>query len=722
MERDRTEQKFFASFFQKRRPSFFEKKETKKLLLLLPGLVFLFWAIRVGQDCALVAPLPTPVVLDRQGAFITQVGHPEGNRIEYGYWLTPTPPRVAAATIALEDQRFWYHPGVDPIALARAAWQHLTFHAPASGASTIAMQVARMQHPRPRTLWAKSIEAGVAVALTARYGHAAILSQYLRLAPYGQSSHGIGHAAWWYFARPASDLDWPQAALLAAIPQSPTQLALHRNNPRTRQRAALALARLQSAGIAPPTAGANLAATRPVPTPRRPPWTQLVLRLAARARATNPPDIPILHATIDLRLQAQLAALATTQMLDLHNFGAQQAALMVVQRSTGEVLAAIPALPHAPGAALDFLATSRSPGSTLKPFLYALALDRGTLSANEMLFDLPGVAAGIANADHDFLGPILPRQALGNSRNVPAAALLRRTGLDAGFAFLRQLGVHDLDGPPIRFGLGLAIGAMPTTLERLVRAYAALADDGHYQDLRWLDTESPPAKRTIISSTASRLIAAFLSDPMARLPTFPRYGSSEYPLAVALKTGTSQGYRDAWTVAWSQQYLVGAWVGRADAAPMSRVSGARAAARLVQAVLLDLHQRNRADLLAGAFAAPQGQSPRELCANTACAPEFVPKATPAAPATPTTMNIVQPAPDTHVWRNPETPAALNRLVLRAAISPHVPQITWLVDGTPIATTPPETPLYWQMVPGRHRFQLRLPLQPSQSQPLTVTIQ
>ncbi len=666
--------------------------------------------------------MPTPVVLDRQGAFITQVGHHEGTRVEYGYWVTPVPQRVAAATIALEDQRFWYHPGVDPIAFARAAWQHLTGHVPSSGASTIAMQVARMQHPRPRTLWAKSVEAGVAVALTLRYGHAGVLAQYLRLAPYGQSSHGIGHAAWWYFGRPAADLDWSQAALLAAIPQSPTQLALRRDNPRTLRRAALALARLEAAGIAPRTSTAGLATTRPVPAPCRPAWTQLVLRLAAWARIADPMTLSIMHATVDLRLQAQLAALVAFQMQDLRNFGAQQAALMVVQRSSGEVIAAIPALPHAPGQALDFLSTERSPGSTLKPFLYALALDRGTLSANEMLFDLPGVAAGIGNADHMFLGPLLPRQALGNSRNIPAAALLRRTGLEAGFGFLRQLGIHDLDGPPIRFGLGLAIGAMPTTLERLVRAYAALADDGRYQDLRWLDTESPAAKRKIISATASRLIAAFLSDPMARLPTFPRYGSSEYPLAVALKTGTSQGYRDAWTVAWSQQFLVGAWVGRADAAPMSRVSGSRAAARLVQAVLLDLHQRNRADLLAGAFAPPPGQSLSEVCANTACAPEFVPKEAFTERAAAPTMSIVQPAPDTHIWRNPETPDALNRLVLRAAVSAPVPQITWLVDGAPVATAPPDAPLYWRMVPGRHRFQLRLPLQPSQSAPITVTIQ
>jgi penicillin-binding protein 1C len=660
----------------------------------------------VAQDATLIAPSPTPVVLDRDGAFITQVGHREGDRIDYGYWIVAPPPRVVAATIALEDQRFWYHPGIDPLAVARAAWQHLTGRKPSSGASTIAMQVARMQHPRPRTLWAKAVEAGVAVALTARYGHEAVLAQYLRLAPYGQSSHGIGHAAWWYYGRPAADLDWPQAAMLAAVPQSPTQLAPRRGNPRTLVRASLALARLAAAWVVPAGLVATEDNTRAVPPPHRPRWTALALRLAARARSATEDGVPILHATIDLRLQTAMATLVAAQMRDLRNFGAQQTALMVVDRRSREVLAAIPAVAHAPGAAIDFLGTLRSPGSTEKPFLYALAMDRGALSADELLFDLPGLAPGIANADHAFLGPMRPREALANSRNVPAAVLLRRTGLDAGFEYLRTLGLHDLDGPPIRFGLGMAIGAVPTTLERLVRAYTALANEGQWRELSWLDTDIAAPPRPVISMGSARTVTRFLSDPMARLPTFPRYGSSEYPLAVAVKTGTSQGYRDAWTVAWSDKLVVGAWVGRPDASPMARVSGSRAAARLVQAVLLELHQLNRADLVAGEFQPAQGDAERHADTHAQTA----------------RLAVISPPPDTHVWRNPETPDALNRLVLRASASPRVPQVTWMVDGAPVATNSPDAPFYWPMVLGRHRFQVRLPLEPGESAAVAVTVE
>jgi penicillin-binding protein 1C len=684
----------------------------------------------VALDAHLAAPDPTPVVLDRDGAFISQAGHiSAGARVAYGYWIVAPPPRVVAATLALEDRRFWVHPGIDPLAILRAVAMRLS-GGTSSGASTIAMQVARMQHPRPRTLWSKAIEAGVALAITARYGHQAILAQYLRLAPYGESTHGIGHAAWWYFGRPAADLDWAQAALLAAIPQSPSWLALHRANPRVLLRARAALVRLaQAVDAQTGFAQSMLADTHPLPRPQRPRFAQLVLRLEARARALPVANVPIYRATIDLHLQTALSALLSSQMRVWRNYGAQQAALMVVQKTTGAVLACIGSLPTGPGAGYDFASTSRSPGSTLKPFLYALALDRNLIAADSILLDQPEQAFGIANADHDFLGPVMPRQALANSRNVPAAALLRLLTLDAGFRFLRELGLHDLDVPASRFGLGMAIGAVPTRLDRLVRAYDALANDGAWNDLLWFRDQQHQKPRQVISLSTARLVTRFLSDPMARLPSFQRYGSSEYPFAVAIKTGTSQGYRDAWTVAWSDRFLVGAWVGRPDAAPMSQVSGARSAAALVQTVLLGLHGIGRADLFAGDFRAPPGHIPMELCARTgrpgACEnrqPEFVTVLQqPHVTETSAHLAIIQPPTGTHVWRNPELPAALNRFALRATVTPAVPQITWLVDGAPAASTSPDKPFLWPMSPGHHRFQVQLPLAPEVSPPLALTV-
>lgn len=232
-----------------------------------------------------------------------------------------------------------------------------------------------------------------------------------------------------------------------------------------------------------------------------------------------------------------------------------------------------------------------------------------------------------------------------------------------------------------------------------------------------------------MSADSARLIGGFLSDPMARLPSFPRYGPSEYPFAVALKTGTSQGYRDAWTVAWSADYIVGVWIGRTDAGPMAGVSGGRAAARLVQNVLLRLHGAGQSDLLAGAFPRPAGRTAAELCTATGqpgpCTghlTEWVrPNTAPVLAVTPR-LAIVQPGPDQHVWRNPEAPPALNRLVLRATAEPPVPQIVWVVDGQAVAVAPPDKPFHWPMMPGRHRFEVRLPLQDTVSAAVRIVVE
>ena len=396
---------------------------------------------------------------------------------------------------------------------------------------------------------------------------------------------------------------------------------------------------------------------------------------------------------------------------------------------------------------MDFSAALRSPGSTLKPFLYAAGLDRGLLSPAEVMQDAPEVAAGISNADDAFLGALLPRQALANSRNVPAAGLLNRMGVAEGMAVLRRAGLTEEGGTGARYGLGLAIGAMPTRLDWLVQAYRALSQDGVATGLRWFQGEPPGPSVPVASRRSARLVAAFLSDPMARLPAFPRYGPSEYPFAVALKTGTSQGYRDSWTVAWSADYVVGAWMGRPDAGPTAGLSGARAAARLVQAALLQLHGTGRTDLRAGAFAAPVGQAVSEVCTETgrpgACAQRLLEftnaggdvveaasmeaasmgaGAVEAAAVAGRALAIVEPGPDAHVWRNPDAPPGLQKLALRAQVSPGVRQVVWLVDGAPAWVGPADQPYRWPMTPGVHRFQLRLPLEDVRSRQVRVVVE
>ena len=571
----------------------------------------------------LAAPPATLLLLDRHGTYLGQFGDGDGG--DFGYWpVTPVPARVAAAVVAIEDRRFAGHPGVDPLAVLRALGQRLTGEA-RSGASTIAMQVARMQNPGPRTLWRKGLEAVTALFMVARHGREAVLRHYLRLEPFGNGSHGIAHAARWYLDKPVEDLSWAEIAFLAAIPQSPARMNPFSDDGRRRaiRRGHAILAALGRDGVigAGELALADSQIEAIIP-PRREVRPAVSLHAVFRVRheleRRHYHGDPRIQTTLDLGLQREIANLAAAHMVEWRERGAEQVSVILLDRASREVLAWLGSTDYFSrrAGAIDFAAVSRSPGSALKPFLYALALERGRIAANTILADLPDRVWGIENADHDFLGPLLPRQALANSRNVPAAWLVRKEGLDESWLFLNALGLHDGSAPAGRFGLVLAVGALPTTLERLVRAYGALADDGRLLDLAWWRGEAREEARPVLSAAAARQITLFLADPAARLPSFPRLGANEDGLPIAVKTGTSQGYRDAWAVAWTGRYLVGVWTGRVRGASMRSVSGAQSSAELAQTILLALH-RGLGDIGADrGFPPPAGFKPVELCAET----------------------------------------------------------------------------------------------------------
>jgi penicillin-binding protein 1C len=703
------------------------------------------------------APPPTPLLLDRDGGFLAQI--PAARDGGYGYWeIGALPPRIVAATVALEDRRFWWHPGIDPVAAARALWQNLSHGSRVSGASTLAMQIARMQDPAPRDYWHKAREASTALFLTLRYGREAVLRQYLRLAPYGNGSHGIAHAARFYLDKPVGDLSWAEIAFLAAIPQAPSRM-----NPLSLDGRADAITRghrildalLKSAVIT--TTEHALATAQlddlPLIDRRGRPENTLhaILNLQRMLGGAAPPPLPAtdprLVTTIDPDMQRQVEAEAGRAVTQWGPAGAEQVAAVVTDVSTGEVLAWIGSAGYfAKGTgAIDFAQTERSPGSTLKPFIYALALDRGAIAPETRLLDTAFSAGTIANADRSFLGALTPRQALANSRNVPAANLVRLIGLDETFLYLRLLGLNETEKPAEYYGLSMSVGGMPTTLQRLVRAYGALANDGVMRDLAWYRrTASDPGQR-VMSVDAARLVSLFLSDPSARLPSFPRMGTTEYPFPVAVKTGTSQGYRDAWTIAYSRKYLVGVWLGRSDAGPMRDVTGAASAAALARAIMLDLH--GDADAATLAFPVPPNYHLQAMCADdddapsAQCGNDTLPEwrraaaIQVAAPADPTaladavapaddaaTLTILSPKPNIRVIRNPELPDDLASLPLKAAATPGDAQVTWFVDGKPFAVTAAKDVTRWPLLPGIHTFSAELAYRHITAKPVTIEVQ
>jgi len=747
----------------------------------------------------LVSPRPSSIVYDRNGAFLTQIGERTRDaatgaaRVDYGYWpLAAIPQRIARATLALEDRRFYDHSGVDIRALLRAAWRNLTARGRREGASTIAMQVARMQTERPRTLAEKLMQAATALAIVARHGHDATLAHYLRLAPYGLNGHGVAYAARFYFDRPVDDLSWAQAALLAALPQSPGRMNVTRESGLrlATARARHALARLEEEGALDAAqaalARAELDHMRPLDAKRRPETLHLALRYEALAREGLAKPLAEgdrrINATIDMAVEREVLHLARRYLSNFRRRGARQVAVMVVERGTNAVIADVGSSDYSDpqAGAFDFTRVRRSPGSTLKPFIYALAFERGALKTTDLLNDIPEGASGVSNADGLYLGPLTPRQALANSRNVPATNLLRRVGLEANFNFLRDLGLHDLETPAESFGISMAIGALPTRLEDVMRAYAALADDGIMRELAFTRDETRHPPRRVLSIDSARLIASMLADPQARLPSFPRYGPLEYPFAVAVKTGTSQAYRDAWTIAFSHRYIVGVWIGRGDAGAMRAMTGVSSAARLAHAVLAKLHDARPGDIAPEAFAPPPGRVAIDLCrageagdcaqtlrewvkpedadwnekqhprphpeeprsgvskdvpATALCAPAAFETRLSGAPQHEETdhrcdsqalslapLVIATPEHNTHIWRNPEQPARLNRLALKLAPSGADAQIVWTIDGEPFATAQADETVFWPMTPGRHRIQARLALAPVASRAVRIVVE
>ena len=572
----------------------------------------------VRDRSKLVSPAATPIFTDRYGTFLAEGTDNENAPI--GFWDPPEvlPERIVSCLLAIEDKRYYEHFGVDFRSLLRALVNNLKGR-PRQGASTIAMQVARLQRPGERTLWRKVCEMGTAVWLNRKFGHENVLRHYLKIVPQGNRIHGVAYAARRYFRKPLADLSWAEAAVLASLPRAPGRMNLYQFEGRQKafERAKLILNLLHKNGTLD---AENLAISRrqltslEIPIKESRPYHSYhaILRLQETINGTASFTKPIATG-LDLPLQEVVNGIAGEAMEHLRQRGAGNLAVIVVEKETGAIRSYLGSDFYADedfAGAINYATTPRSAGSTLKPFIYALGMETGAFSPASVLADLPFHLSypdghySVTNYDERHLGPILYRKALANSRNVPAVQVLKTVGIVQTYDLFHQLGLAMDDKSASTYGLGLAIGGLYVTLEDLVAAYGVLANDGKAFTLRWFEATDKEKPVQLIPADVARQISLFLSDPLARLPTFNRMGPLEYPFPVAVKTGTSQGFRDAWAVAYSSKYIVGAWIGHPDHERMKRVAGLDAAL-LVKELLLFLHPRERRGVAETPFPPPQ---------------------------------------------------------------------------------------------------------------------
>lgn len=582
-------------------------------------------------------------LLDRNWNFIAAIGNGEGN---FGYWDLPDtlPAALTAAALAAEDRRFTSHPGVDLRAIAGAVYTHYLRGGPRRGASTLAMQVARLQRKGGSGWYWKLHDAATALVLTARLGRAGILRAYFRDAPYGNRIAGAACAARRYFRKPVQDLSLAEAALLAAVPKAPSRYNLFdvEGFAGAKRRAALILRRAVAYGFVRQEQGDGaLAELAGFHRPAREIRDPGILHYLRQAEAHLPLES---HArgeartTLDLAVQDTLQSLLKRELPRILDWQAGNAAALVLDVRTGEVLAYAGSQDYFDprGGAIDCAALPRSTGSLLKPFIYAMGMEWRGYTAATVLSDL-GQDFGTGNRsfvpenyDHKYLGPVLYKNALANSRNIPAVEVLKAVGVEAFYRRCIALGLARDDGRAGYYGLGLSIGGLYCTLQQLSEAYLSLANRGERRHLVWELPDgaanrgaATPGPRTSAAGPERAMpadiamqIRRFLADPLARLPGFPRGGNLEYPFAVAVKTGTSEGFRDSWCIAFSDTYLVAAWIGNVDFSPTKGLSGYEGPARLAKRMLLSLHPDRREGLSDAEFPYPPGYVPVRICRLT----------------------------------------------------------------------------------------------------------
>lgn len=646
------------------------------------GATLALFVHRLGPLDLTVAETRSTVVLDRDGRllrpFVT----------EDGRWRLPVAvpdvdPRYLAMLKAYEDARFDRHLGLDPLALSRALGQALRHGRVVSGASTLTMQVARLLEPREeRTLAAKLRQAVRAVQLERRFSKDEILTLYLTLAPYGGNLEGVRAAALSYLGKEPKRLSFGEAALLVALPQAPEARRPDRSPEIARRARDRVLDRAAARGVLAPEEAEAAKAER-VPAGRQP-FPMLAPHLAETVVAADP-DRKVHRLALDARLQAGLEALARERVERLGP--GLSAAVIAVDNLTGEVRAEVGSagyMDRGRAGAIDMTQAIRSPGSALKPFIYALAFENGIAHPETMLDDRPSRYGAYApeNFDLSFQGTVTARKALQLSLNVPAVELLNEVGAPRFLARLRQAGAEIALPKEAAPGLAVGLGGLGITLADLTRLYAGFARGGEAPHLIRRVDGAEPRPGTRVSEPVA---AWYVADILRGAPP------PESALAgrIAYKTGTSYGYRDAWALGFDRRFTVGVWVGRPDNGAVPGLVGRVVAGPLLFDAFARLgHEPESILQPSDALIASTASLPPPLRHVRRDAPKTI-AATTSAP-----LRIAYPYNGSRVELGLTRPTdGQGALVLKA--TGGVLPLTWLVNGAPVSEAALRRQASWQ---------------------------
>ncbi len=565
---------------------------------------------------AMLIPIPQPkpysiIIKDRKGEFLSAYLAADGA------WRLKThaneiPSRLKQILLQKEDRYFFYHPGINPFAVLRALFQNIYAGKTVSGASTITMQVARLLEPKPRTLLNKSIEMFRAVQLELRYSKQEILEMYLSTIPLGGNIEGLESAAMLYYQTPLERLNIAHLFDLILIPNNPNRLRPDKYAARLyNERVQHSLEYIRN-GILTKDDSIIIAQT-PAETKRKqlPQYARhFCLRLKDQVQG-----ISEVTSTLNWNMQQQVEKLLTNHLRPWQQRGVHNGAVVVIDNSTRDVLAYAGSGEFDDSLAqgqVDAVRAIRSPGSTLKPFLCAMLMDKGILTPKTRLLDLPYDIDGYSAENYDgvFSGYVSADEALRRSLNVPFIRLLKTAGVQPFTTALRNAGFQSLERQT-QLGLSMIVGGCGVTLEELVGAFAVFPNNGCYAPLQFVPRQTKPSAVQVFSPSSAFMITEILSD--LDRPDLPNNFESALNLPrVAFKTGTSYGRRDAWTIGYSSEFTVGVWIGNVTNEGNAELAGRKAATPL----LIDIFNSITRNPNKSIISMPDDINTRDVCTES----------------------------------------------------------------------------------------------------------
>lgn len=667
---------------------------------------------------SIVAGAHNVPVTDRSGAPLAVTYQAAWNRDDYRA-LYDIPPLLIDAFIYAEDRKFYEHHGVDWHARAAAFWQNIKSRQIVRGASTITEQAVRLINPRARNFPAKWLEGWEAMLLERGTDKHSILEFYINQVPYTAGRRGAAQAARYYFDRDLNTLSPREMLALAVLARAPSAYDLYRHPGKINASVTRLADALFSSGKINASIRADIDAqtlsVRKASLPVDARHFARHIKLSGHAGKAR--------TTLDAALQGYVQGLLDARVKRLAAKNVVNGGAVVIDHENGDILAWVVAGADdsaTPGGEIDTITSPRQPGSTLKPFLYAAALEKGW-SAATILNDTPvaeAVGAGLhrfRNYSNTHYGPITLREALGNSLNIPALITIGHVGAGDYLSTLQKLGFKSLSLSSDIYDEGLALGNGEVTLLEMVAAYAALANHGEYRPLHIFQQDHNFVKPVqVYSEESTSIIGNILSDNKARRLEFGAGSVLNFPLQTAAKTGTSTDYRDAWTMAYNDRYVVGIWMGNLDRTSMNNVTGASGPALALRSIFSILNENRQTQ--------PLYLSPRlvahDVCirpanADGSCPKRnewFMPDTVSDTPAPrkdqPPRIELVRPTDGLQIAYDPRIPATHQHFRFELKNVPESHMIKWTVDEKIIGEGASPT-LLWPVQKGKHILSVQL---------------